>query len=204
MDKSPNTKWIDISRGLISSPVYPGDPIPYVSKLYETEKGDDYTLSALSTGLHAGTHIDAPMHFIPGGKSIDEYPVSAFAGPCRVVKAKGFLTGAWIEQMCLYKCEKLLIKGEGAGKLDRSAAEEIIASGVKLVGIDSNTIGMQGQEADVHRTLLGNGCLILEGLNLSDVEPDDYYLMAFPVKIEGAEAAPCRAVLAKDFLVWSK
>ena len=204
MKSTPLPKLIDISTELTGAPVYPGDPIPSLSRIKDIEKGDDYNLSLLSTGLHAGTHIDAPSHFIAEGKSVDEIDVSSFIGPCRVIKATGYLTGAWIDELYLYKCDRLLIKGEGMGKLDSSAAEELIASGVKLVGIDTNTIGMPKHEDEVHRILLNGGCTILEGLNLSEVEPDDYYLFAFPIKIAGAEAAPCRAVLAKDYIIWNK
>lgn len=204
-DNGTKLNIIDISSVLVDAPVYPGDPVPSVKKIFDIEKGDDYSLTLLSTGLHAGTHIDAPSHYIRGAEGIDEIPLQTFIGPCRVVFVNEFVTGASIEQMYLYNCQRLILKGNGKSSLMAAAAEELVAAGVKLVGIDSQSISTGADQAAVHMTLLDGGCCVLEGLDLSGVdEPGDYFLFAAPVKVGGTEAAPARAVLIKDYLYWNK
>ena len=84
---------IDISQEILSCQVYPGDPRPKAEKLMDMDKGDLYSLSALSMCVHNGTHIDAPAHFIKGGKTVDMLPLQAFIGPCWLAEHKGNMTG---------------------------------------------------------------------------------------------------------------
>lgn len=189
---------IDISRDLLSAEGYPGDPKPEREILRQIELGDQYNLSAFSTGCHSGTHIDAPLHYIADGCSIDQIPVERFMGFCTVVEAVGIVTGADIDSI-LPSCEKiLLIKGEGKAFLCESAAFALADAGFQLVGTDALSIAPEGEEeARVHSELLQNGIPILEGLDLSAAAPGNYTLVALPVFIKGAEAAPARAVLIK-------
>lgn len=198
-----NGKIIDISCEMLSQRAE-YETEPRLETVSSMENGDEINSSRLVAPLNSGTHISAPKLCIENGKSIDEYDLSRFTGPCRVVKAKGILTGAWIEQMSLYKCEKLLIKSAGKGKIDISAAEEIVAQGVKLIGIDSRSIGIENQNDEVKRILLENDCLILEGLNLEEAEMDNYFLFSQPLSLYSAEAAPCRALLVSEYLYWNK
>jgi len=84
-----------------------------------------------------------------------------------------------------------------------SSAYYFADSGVKLVGTDSQSIGISGTNDVIHRALLSENIAILEGLDLSKVEPGKYFLMAQPIKISGVEASPCRAILVKDHLFWT-
>ena len=84
-----------------------------------------------------------------------------------------------------------------------SSAYYIADSGIKLIGTDSQTIGIHGQNESVHKALLSADIPIIEGLDLSNVEPGTYFLMAQPLKIQGLEAAPLRAVLVKEHIFWS-
>ena len=84
---------IDISQEILSCQVYPGDPRPKAEKLMDMDKGDLYSLTALSMCVHNGTHIDAPAHFIKGGKTVDMLPLQAFIGPCWLAEHKGNMTG---------------------------------------------------------------------------------------------------------------
>ena len=195
-------KLIDISRDLLTSePCF--EDTPAVTKTVENAESGEKR-STLLTSVHNGTHFCAPSAFSPDGKSLDTYPIERFVGECRVVKAKGDLTGAWIEKMALYRCEKLLIKGEGKGKIDPSAAEEIVASGVKLLGTDAADIAIAPLREEVHRILAEGDCLLLEGLNLEAVTMGTYFLIAQPILMEGCEAAPCRALLAEDYIYWNR
>ena len=195
-------KVIDISKDLLLSEPVSGDT-PAVTKTVEnTETGEKRTI--LLSSVHNGTHITAPSSVLEGAKSLDEYPPESFLGECRVVKAKGDLTGAWIEKMSLYKCKKLLIKGEGTGKIDTSAAEELVASGVELIGIDSSALAIENFREEVRLILAEAGCLVLEGLNLEKVTMGTYFLISQPLLLEGIEAAPCRAFLAEDYFYWNR
>lgn len=196
---------VDISRDLVKTPVYPGDPEGYVDPILSLRAGDKCNLNSIYTCLHTATHVDAPLHFIDGGATIDKFPPELFIGECVVVEAPpGPITGAYAEDNFPWQgTERLLIKGNGLSYLMESSAYYVVDSGIKLIGTDSQTIGNHGSNQVIHRALLSADIPIIEGLDLSDVEPGRYFLMAQPLKISGVEAAPCRAVLVKDHLFWS-
>lgn len=196
---------IDISRDLFKTPVYPGDPEGYVDPIKTIRGGDQYNLNSIYTCLHTATHIDAPLHFIEGGSSIDKFPPDVFIGECLVVETPpGPITGAFADDnFPMYDCERLLIKGNGLSYFMESSAYFLVDAGYKLVGTDSQTIGNSTSNQLIHRAILSADIPILEGLDLTDVEPGRYFLMAQPLKVSGVEASPCRAVLIKDHLFWS-
>ncbi len=197
-------KIIDISRGVFSSPVYPGDPEPQVKVLSRIGNESDCNLSAVKMCVHAGTHVDAPLHFIENAKTIGDYDVGVFIGPCTVIEVPpGVITGEDAERIIPKKCERLLIKGGGKAFFMDSSAEIVADSGVKLIGTDSLSVGCKGNQVKPHKAFLGGGVAVLEGLNLEDVEPGQYFLFAPPVNFEGLEGAPARAVLIEDFIFWS-
>mgnify|MGYP005754812795 CR=1 FL=1 len=188
----------DISKELFASPVYPGDTAPRLTVVSSMEDGDPYHLSDLSMCLHNGTHIDAPRHFVQDGKTVDQIPINVFCGICEVLAFETpYITGEAIDWYLKPGTKRLLIKGGGKCRLSPSAAGEIAAAGVELVGIDHNEIGVDDFEQQVHFTLLSAGVVILENLDLSAVVPGTYYLCAAPLQIKGAEGAPCRAVLLR-------
>ncbi len=196
---------IDISRDLLKTPVYPGDPEGYIDDVQAIKRGDRCNLNAVYFCLHTATHIDAPLHFIEGGKSIEQFPPELFLGECAVVEAPpGPITGAFAEENFPWRdCERLLIKGNGLSYLMEASAYYIVDSGIKLLGTDSQSIGNHGSNDVIHKAVLSADIPIIEGLDLTDVEPGRYFLVAQPVKIGGLEAAPCRAILIKDHLFWT-
>ncbi len=196
---------IDISRDLLKTPVYPGDPEGYIDDVQAIKRGDRCNLNAVYSCLHTATHVDAPLHFIEGGKSIEQFLPELFIGECAVVEAPpGPITGAFAEENFPWQnCERLLIKGNGLSYLMESSAYYIVDSGVKLVGTDSQSIGNHGSNDVIHKAILSADIPIIEGLDLTNVEPGRYFLVAQPIKIGGLEAAPCRAVLIKDHLFWT-
>ena len=196
---------IDISRDLLKTPVYPGDPEGYVDNIKSMRAGDNCNLNAVYTCLHTATHVDAPLHFVEGAGAMETLPLDLFIGECLVVETPpGPITGAFAEENFPWDgCERLLIKGNGLSHLMESSAYYIADSGIKLVGTDSQTIGISGANQTVHRALLSENIPIIEGLDLSNVAPGRYFLMAQPLKIAGVEAAPLRAVLVKEHLFWS-
>lgn len=197
-------KIIDISRDVMQAQVYPGDPAPELVRLESIGDDSYYNLSKISMCSHTATHIDAPLHFIDGGRDIEQCRLEAFIGPCTVVSVKpGIITGEEAENLLPDGCERLLIKSSGRSFLMDSAAEFLAQSGLCLIGTDSMSVGCEGNELKPHRAFLRENVCILEGLDLSEVKPGDYYLFAPPVKISGAEGAPARAVLISDYIFWS-
>ena len=195
---------IDISRDILKTPVYPGDPEGYLDEIKSMKKGEKCNLNAFYTCLHTATHVDAPLHFINGGASIDEIPLATFIGECVVVEVPpGPVTGAFAEDNFPFNAERVLIKGNGNSYLMESSAYCFADTNVKLLGTDSQSIGYGSSNEIVHRALLSENIAVLEGLDLSKVELGKYFLMAQPIKISDVEASPCRAILIKDHLFWT-
>ncbi len=197
-------KIIDISTDNISAVPYPGDPEPSVEWLRKIGEESDCNLSRFSMVPHSGTHADSPLHFIERGTTIDKMPLDCFIGPCTVIKVRGgVITGEDAEKLLPKNCERLLIKGDGHAFFMDASAELFADSGIKLIGTDSNSVGCSGNQLKPHRAFLQNSVAILEGLDLSKVEPGNYFLFAAPLKLGGLEGAPVRAVLIEDFIFWS-
>lgn len=191
-------KIIDISRDLFSTPVYPGDPEPRRDIVRRMDLGDSCNLSGFSCGCHNATHMDAPLHFIDGGRAIDRVDLSLCMGPCTVVPVRGIVTGADIDRILPGAERRILFKGHGEAFLSQSAAFALAQAGVLLVGTDAQSIGTADDETGPHTELLGAGIPVLEGLDLSNAEPGNYTLTALPLLLRGAEAAPVRAVLSAE------
>lgn len=118
-------KLIDISADLLTAPVYPGDPEPRLHVVSRIANGDECNLSALYACLHAGTHADAPMHFVDGGLSISEMPLDCYIGPCTVVEiGPGPVTGEQIDALVKPGCERVLFKSGGGAYFLESAGDE--------------------------------------------------------------------------------
>lgn len=188
---------IDVTRDLFSSAPYPGDPAPRREFVRRMELGDEYNLSGFYACCHSATHLDAPLHFIPDGDSVDKVELSRCIGPCRVIPAQGILTGKDIDLLAPKEGDRFLFQGDGTAFLSQSAAFALADAGVLLVGTDAQSIGSPDDEHAPHVELLGAGVPILEGLNLTHVEPGEYQLIALPLLLCGAEASPVRAVLIK-------
>jgi len=163
--------------------VYEGDPHFIKEEVFTLER-DGFALSVIRMGSHAGTHTDAPCHFIRGGKSLLDIPLTSYIGECRVAGMD--------ELKDLPPCEKVLIKSKPGqeARLTQLQAEALIRRGVNLVGTDALSVG----DDTVHRTLLESDCVIIEHLMLDDVPAGKYMLYAFPLKID-ADGAPIRACL---------
>lgn len=191
-------KIYDITKELLSAPVYPGDPTPIMLHKLQISEGDSCNLSTVSMCLHNATHIDAPLHFIDGGKSAEKLDLGVFVGDCKVMTFfEPEITGADIDTVP-DGTVRLLIKGFGKSRLSKSAAYALTDRGIRLVGIDHATIGIDSDNVEVHKILLGNDIAILEGLDFQGVPSDDYVLVAPPLKIQGADGVPTRAFLMKD------
>jgi arylformamidase len=161
---------------------------------------------------HTGTHIDAPNHFINDGKTVDEIPLSKLVGPTQVIKLSDsieIIDEQIIEKMEIQKdIPRILIKTKNSslwGKTDNfqndfvyltpSGAKTLINKGIQLIGIDYLSIASFQDGAPTHRVLLENEVVILEGLNLSDIQPGIYEMICLPLNLIGTDGAPARVIL---------
>ncbi|HCL01085.1 MAG TPA: cyclase [Lachnoclostridium phytofermentans] len=186
----------DITQELFSCRVFPGDEAPRYERVKETTKGDVCNLTVLHMCAHNGTHIDAPYHFIDGGKTVDQIDLTRVIGECTVVEHDGVLTCEDVQRIMLKGKERILLKGKTVVSFE--AAQEFNHFGVLLVGNESQTIGPEDSPMQVHLELFSNEVVLLEGMNLSSVPEGDYFLFAAPLNLAGADGAPCRAVLIRS------
>lgn len=185
----------DISKDALKTPVYEGDPQTEVTSVKSFDELDEYNLSYISMTTHCGTHIDAPLHFCEDGCAIDQLRLNTFYGKCTVISVDGILTGEDMEKLLPYCKRRILFRGGGKTFLSHSAAIVLAESRVVLVGTDADSIAPPFDVAKPHRELARAGIAVLENLNLENISDGEYELCAFPIKLGGLEAAPCRAIL---------
>ena len=197
-------KIIDISNDLLTAEVYEGDPVPELKQVREISPDSYYNLSVLDACLHNGTHVDAPLHFIPDAEPADKIPLEKFIGPCKVIEvSEGIITGRLVEEYFPRDCKRVLIKSKGKAFVHYTAAEVMAHFGYELIGTDGVSIETPDSDGSTHRALLNAEIAILEGLNLEEAKNGEYFLIAPPIKISGAEASFTRAVLISDYIFWS-
>ena len=206
------SKWIDVSVPLRTGMVYwPGDPQVSIERFKDQVRGDSSTVSTLSMSGHTGTHMDAPLHCLIGGKSLDKMPLDAVIGPARVIEIRDreSIKVPELQSHRLRRGERILFKTYGAARrwrqpeFDRTyvyvtleSAQFLAAQGVRTVGIDYLSIaGYKINSSQTHQALLGAGIWVIEGLDLSRVKPGRYDMIALPLLIAAGDGAPARAVL---------
>lgn len=188
-------KIYDISQEVFSCAVYPGDPKPEKHTIYSTETGDLYNMSAFAMCAHNGTHVDAPFHFLPDGRKVDQMDLEVFVGDCFVARHEGDV-GAADAVSILGKAngaQRILIAGKAT--VTAEAAEVFAAENIKLLGNEGQSVGPEDAPMQVHLILLKQGIALLEGIVLTDVSEGRYFLSAAPLNLAGADGAPCRAYL---------
>lgn len=188
-------KVYDISRELMRTPPYPGDAAPSLTAVRRMDDGESYNLSRLETSLHAATHVDAPLHFIANGKDVASMPVDVFVGPCVVLTVPKTSLDAMYFMKRPFAPRVLL---HGKGLLTESAIGYLYNRGAVLIGTDGQSVGTYSDELSAHVSLLSYGIALLENLDLRGVPDGLYTLCAAPLRIAGAEGAPCRAVLLSE------
>jgi len=205
--------WIDISIPLKDKMIHwPTDPVPRIERLKDRDKGDPVSLMELQIIDHVGTHVDAPLHFIPGGKTIDKMPVNATMGRARVLEIKNpkAITLEELEPHNLRRGERILFKTRNSslyktGEFTEDyvyfateVAQYMADKGLKAVGLDYISIGTpQNRDSirDTHSILLENGVYIIEGINLEKVKPGRYDLICLPLLLDRGDAGPARAIV---------
>ena len=203
-------KYYDISLNLSPETVrWVVAPPMEVHERRRMSRGDDANATALTVSCHAGTHVDAPFHFLPDGAGIDSMPLERFMGPALVhqVDADRFITEEHVNEIRLDGATRVLFKTRNSELLKRrefepnfvaftvGAARALVSRGVQLVGLDYLSVAHADQQVPVHRAFLDHGVVLLEGVDLSEIAPGRYELICFPLRLRGLDGAPCRAVL---------
>jgi arylformamidase len=206
--------WIDISVTLHSGMVHwPDNPPVQIAQMLSMERGDICNVSTLSMGSHTGTHMDAPRHFLAAGKGIDEMPLEASIGIARVIEIHDphSIKPDELRPQQIQRGERILFKTQNSARcwktqefiedfvyISQEAAFYLASLGVQTVGVDYLSVGGYTKDGkETHQALLGAGIWIIEGLNLSQVQPGTYELICLPLKIAGGDGAPARALLRK-------
>ena len=189
--------------------MFPGDPLVSVELTVDMARGSAYHFSTVSMGLHAGTHVDAPWHFLEDGVRIDDVPLGALVGPATVYDLTGVdrITGRILEGLRIDTGARVLLKTGNSEATDitssyvaltADAAEYLIERKAQVVGIDGLSVDLPDASAfPVHRALLRNRIAVIESLNLRAVEAGEYFLVCLPLKFTDTEAAPARAILLR-------
>lgn len=194
--------------------VWPGDPATELSPISRIAEGASCNVSRLCCSTHAGTHVDAAWHFVDDGSRLDDIPVERWIGPCWVMDATrmtGCLTVGDLESAKIPgDMDRIILRtkrerGEKGAPFDAAyvalgidASRWLLDRGFVLVGTDAPSIEpFDDALHEVHRALLSAGMLIVEGLELSEIEPGPYLLVCLPLRLVDADGSPARALLVR-------
>jgi arylformamidase len=184
--------------------VYPGDPAFSLTRVQSLAAGDIANVSEMELGVHTGTHVDAPLHFVDGAPAVDALDLDALVGPAQVVEVTGpddigadalDLLGDGTERVLFKTRNSAAWAEEGFyedyAAISPAAAERIVSAGLRVVGVDYLSVG----GVETHQTLLRAGVVAIEGLDLRAIEPGPYTLVCLPLKLAGSDGAPARVIL---------
>jgi arylformamidase len=187
--------------------VYDGNPGFRLELVSSIAAGASANVSRLDLGVHNGTHVDAPVHFIDGGAGTESLDLETLIGPAYVAdatavsgyldeEALGLLTFPSDLTRILFKTSNSWLWSRDSFsrdfvRLTGNGARFLIERGVRLVGIDYLSIG----DAEAHQELLAARVIALEGLDLREVDPGKYELICLPLRLDGSDGAPARAIL---------
>ena len=198
-------------------PVWPGDPPISLTRVMQIETGDEANVTKLEMTVHAGTHVDAPYHFLGGDNpTVEDLPLDVLVGSAYVLQlpdAVDLITADVLRRYAFPpRIKRLLFKTRNSQLWERGekefqndfvavnpdGAQFLVEREVKLVGVDYLSIAPYQDGTPTHRVLLEAGIVVLEGLNLAQVAPGNYTLCALPLKIAEADGAPARVILIED------
>jgi arylformamidase len=200
---------VPLAQGVVT---FPGNPEFQFEPIKRIADGGSSNVSRLVLGTHTGTHVDAPKHFIDDGASVEQLPLNLLIGRARVVEisTRGPITADDLIAAGLREDLRVLFKTgnsalwnsqafhEDYAHLSDAGARYLVDQGVKVVGIDYLSIEQfKKPGAPAHKTLLSNGVIIIEGLNLSEAEPGMYEMYCLPLPVSGGDGAPARVVLKR-------
>jgi arylformamidase len=198
-----------------ATPTYPGDPGIEIKQWLTLANGDAANVSLINFGLHSGTHVDAPAHFIEGGAKVESLPLDSLIGEVEVIEVADHIRVIeenFVATNCVRGSQRVLFKTRNSAfwnnaddgfredytYIDPAAAERLIELGIKLVGIDYLSVEQfKSATFQTHLALLSQGVVILEGLDLREVTGGIYELICLPLRIAGGsgDGAPARVIL---------
>ena len=203
--------WRDVSVPIRTGMVhYPGNPSVLLEFVERMECGDPANVSKLSLGVHTGTHLDAPVHFIQNASGVDLLPLETLIGAARVIDVPNTeaVTAAHLAPHSIAAGERILLRTRNSQRcwntdefvtdysyLSVDAAALLAQKRVRMIGIDYLSIGRGDSGPEVHRILLGAGIVILEGLDLSQISAGRYDLICLPLRLAGCDGSPARALV---------
>ena len=209
-------KIVDVSLPLATGiPAWPGSTGFALTWVDLMENGHSCNNSRIACDTHIGTLVDAPLHFVKNGRSVDQIAADLLIGPCRVVYLPG-LTRIDAETLSSLQLatdtKRLLLKTDNSNLwlakeenfkknyvcLTKNGAQWLVDREISLVGIDYLSIGSYSNGVKTHQVLLEASVVVLEGLDLSEAQAGEYELICLPLKLIGAEGAPARVVLRKE------
>jgi arylformamidase len=193
-------------------PVWPGDPAVEIEQTMSLAAGDPVNLSQIRMGVHTGTHIDAPHHFVSGGATVENLPLKLLTGRAYVLHLPEveFITAAVLQsaeipprtRRLLFRTQNSTLWAERKNDFHENyvgispeAANLLVERGVRLVGVDYLSVAPYGEQSPTHEAFLKAGVVVVEGLDLSQVAQGRYTLYCLPLKLQGADGAPARAIL---------
>jgi arylformamidase len=214
MTQLDETGWIDVSVTVRDGMAHwPDNPPIVLERVMDLSRGDVCNLSHLAMGVHSGTHMDGPVHFVHGAAGLDEMPLTATMGEARVIGIDHprEITAEELRRHELRPGERVLFRTANSERvwaassfvedfvyISEQAAIYLAQAGVRTVGIDYLSVGgYRSDGAAVHRILLEAGVWIIEGLDLSPVTAGRYEMICLPVKLHGSDGAPARAILRR-------
>lgn len=194
-------------------PVWPGDPSIELEQVESMDAGAQANVSRLNTGVHVGTHVDAPHHFLNDGRTIEQLSLEVLIGPCYVTQLPDgveAITAEALDGMSLPTDAKRILFGTSNSRfwsrgetefqedfvaVTGDGAQWLVEHGIQLVGVDYLSVAPFSDSVPTHKVLLQAGVIIIEGLDLSAVPRGFYDLYCLPLKLFGAEGAPARVIL---------
>lgn len=203
---------IDVTRRILSDmTVWPGDPGVLVERTDSIAEGAVANVSRISMGVHSGTHMDAPLHFIDGGKDIDSVEITRFFGRVLVVDAPSDRIGEeQLEPYDLSGVQAVFFRTRASQRdemtpfwdeypaITAGCAQYLIQRGIVMVGTDYFSVELcRDNRYPVHKALLSQGVAVVENLDLKDAEPGIYDYVCLPLRIAGSDGSPVRVLLIK-------
>jgi arylformamidase len=197
-------------------PTWPGDPGLELEQFESMDKGADANVTRISSSVHLGTHVDAPHHFLNVGRTVEVLSLEVLTGPCYVVQFPDgveSITADVLDRVEITPGLKRVLFGTSNSHfwangekefqtdfvaLSEDGAEWLVKHGIELVGVDYLSVAPYGDSTPTHKVLLEAGVVVVEGLNLANVVRGFYDLYCLPLKIEGSDGAPARAILIQS------
>ncbi|UCD99950.1 MAG: cyclase family protein [Chloroflexota bacterium] len=193
-------------------PTWPGDPGVVLERVEKIEDGSNANVSRVDMGVHTGTHVDAPYHFLKEGISVDQINLDLLTGRAYVLHLPDVdvITAEVLEsahipprtRRVLFKTRNSDFWGQSEQDfrddfvgISEDGAEYLVKRGVKLVGVDYLSVAPFKQSKPTHEKFLEASVVIVEGLNLSEVTQGRYTLYCLPLKLAQSDGAPARAIL---------